>query len=127
MVGGEGYTAPERVSPRGADNATNPVLVCLPCILLVNRQDGAPYQKSSSLACAQLVPKILKTAPLDTVRLERPVNCKHAVSTKYCETPLDLFVQSIFDVVCGMNSPLLGGLEKKDCALIDILDAVSYN
>ena len=53
MVGGEGYTAPERVSPRGADNATNPVLVCLPCILLVNRQDGAPYQKSSSLACAQ--------------------------------------------------------------------------
>ena len=31
MVSGEGHSVPERVGLRGADNATNQVLVCLPC------------------------------------------------------------------------------------------------
>ena len=49
MVGGEGHTVPERVGPRGADNATNPELVCLPCAQLVAQLGGAPNQKKNSL------------------------------------------------------------------------------
>ena len=45
MVGGEGHTVSERVGPRGADNATNPELVCLPCAQLGNQLGGAPTQK----------------------------------------------------------------------------------
>ena len=30
MVDGEGHTVPERVGPRGEDNAANPVLTCRP-------------------------------------------------------------------------------------------------
>ena len=45
MVSGEGLTVPERVGPRGVDNATNPELVCLPCAQLVAQLGGAPNQK----------------------------------------------------------------------------------
>ena len=45
MVGREGHTVSERVGPRGADNATNPELVCLPCAQLGNQLGGAPTPK----------------------------------------------------------------------------------
>ena len=44
MIGGEGHTAPERVGPRGADNAANLVLASLAPKRLT-RLGGAPYQK----------------------------------------------------------------------------------
>ena len=45
MIGREGHTIPERVGPRGADNATNPELVYLPCAQLGNQLGGALNQK----------------------------------------------------------------------------------
>ena len=44
-VGGEGHTVPERVGPRGADNATNQVLVCLPCAQAVPLPGRRPLTK----------------------------------------------------------------------------------
>ena len=45
MVSGEGHTVPERVGPRGADNAANPVLACLPCAQAVNPPGRRPLSK----------------------------------------------------------------------------------
>ena len=45
MVSGEGHTVPERVWPRGADNATNQVCVCLPCAQAVNLLGRRPLPK----------------------------------------------------------------------------------
>ena len=62
MVGGEGQTVPERFGPRGADNATNPEFVCLPCALLGNQLGGAPTQKKSFIGVTVVLFKTFKEA-----------------------------------------------------------------
>ena len=47
VVSGEGHTVPERVGPRGADNATNRVLVCLPCAQVVKSAWAPPSTKKN--------------------------------------------------------------------------------
>ena len=54
MVGGEGHTVPERVGPRGADNAANLVLACLPCAQAVNPSGRRPLPKKKSYYTACL-------------------------------------------------------------------------
>ena len=44
-VSGEGLTVPERVGPRGADNAASLVLACLPCAQAVNPYGRHPLTK----------------------------------------------------------------------------------
>ena len=46
-VSGEGLTVPERVGPRGADNAASLVLACLPCAQAVNPYGRHPLTKKS--------------------------------------------------------------------------------
>ena len=45
VVSGEGHTVPERVGPRGVDNAASLVLVCLPCAQAVNPPGRRPLPK----------------------------------------------------------------------------------
>ena len=45
VVSGEGQTVPERVGPRGADNAASLVLACLPCAQAVKPAWAAPPNK----------------------------------------------------------------------------------
>ena len=52
-VGGEGHTVPERVGPRGADNATNHVLVCLPCVQAVPLPGRRPLLKKQKTKTTQ--------------------------------------------------------------------------
>ena len=59
MIGGEGHTVPERVGPCGADNATNPELVWLPCAQLGSQLGGAPNQKKTIVASVSQQPKWL--------------------------------------------------------------------
>ena len=47
VVGGEGHTVPERVGPRGTDNAANLVLACLPCAQAVNPPGRRPLPKKA--------------------------------------------------------------------------------
>ena len=47
MIGGEGYTVPERVGPRGADNAANLVLAYLPCAQAVKLPGRRPLPKKA--------------------------------------------------------------------------------
>ena len=44
----EGHTVPERVGPRGADNAANLVLACLPCAQAVNPPGRRPLPKKNN-------------------------------------------------------------------------------
>ena len=53
-VSGEGLTVPERVGPRGADNAASLVLACLPCAQAVNPYGRHPLTKKKTSTPARI-------------------------------------------------------------------------
>ena len=59
MIGGEGHTVPERVGPRGADNAANLVLACLPCAQAVNPPGRRPLPKKKEKKTADAEAAVL--------------------------------------------------------------------